>query len=122
LPRGVGMKRTQRAHSPCAILGAMLSRRSLVVPLLAAGASPAALAADGGDGVPALTFPRDFGAHPESRIQWWYITGMLTAAARTWGFQITFFRAATGIVGADASAFRAGELLFAHAAVTDLQD
>ena len=31
-----------------------------------------------------------------------------TAAARTWGFQITFFRAATGIAGADASALRAG--------------
>ena len=47
---------------------------------------------------------------------------MLTAAARTWGFQITFFRTATGIVGADASAFRAGDLVFAHAAVTDLQN
>ena len=70
----------------------------------------------------ALTFPRDFGAHPESRIEWWYITGMLTAAARTWGFQITFFRTATGIVGADASAFRAGDLVFAHAAVTDLAE
>ena len=77
---------------------------------------------DAGDGVATLTFPRDFGAHPESRIEWWYLTGMLRAAARTWGFQITFFRAATGIVGADASAFRAGELVFAHAAVTDLQD
>ncbi len=100
----------------------MLSRRDLVLALLGARASSSALAADAGDGVSTLTFPRDFGAHPESRIEWWYVTGMLTAAARTWGFQITFFRAATGIVGADASAFRAGELVFAHAAVTDLQD
>jgi len=100
----------------------MLSRRDLLLALLGARGSSSALAADAGDGVPGLTFPRDFGAHPESRIEWWYVTGMLTAAARTWGFQITFFRAATGIVGADASAFRAGELVFAHAAVTDLQD
>ena len=46
----------------------------------------------------------------------------LEAAARTWGFQITFFRAATGIAGAEASAFRAGQLVFAHAAVTDLDN
>ncbi|MEO8525207.1 MAG: lipocalin-like domain-containing protein, partial [Caldimonas sp.] len=31
-----------------------------------------------------------------------------------------FFRAATGLVGAEASAFRAAQLVFAHAAVTDL--
>ena len=99
----------------------MLSRRDLVLALLAARASSSAFAAEAGDGVPALTFPRDFGAHPESRIEWWYVTGSLAAAARSWGFQITFFRATTGIVGAEASAFRAGELLFAHAAVTDLE-
>ena len=39
---------------------------------------------------------------------------------RTWGFQITFFRAATGIAGGEASRFAARQLLFAHAAVTDL--
>jgi predicted secreted hydrolase len=99
----------------------MLSRRDLVLALLAARASSSSLAADGGDAPVSLTFPRDFGAHPASRIEWWYVTGMLTAAARTWGFQVTFFRAATGIVGAEASAFRAGELVFAHAAVTDLE-
>ena len=37
-----------------------------------------------------------------------------------WGFQITFFRAATAIAGADASRFAARQLLFAHGAVTDL--
>ena len=99
----------------------MLSRRDLVLALLATRAWASSLAAGGGDGPAPLTFPRDFGAHPESRIEWWYVTGMLTAAARTWGFQITFFRAATGIAGAEASAFRAGELVFAHAAVTDLE-
>ncbi len=99
----------------------MLSRRDLVLALLGARTSASALAAGPADGVVPLTFPRDFGAHPESRIEWWYVTGMLTAAARAWGFQITFFRAATGIVGADASAFRAAELVFAHAAVTDLE-
>jgi predicted secreted hydrolase len=98
----------------------MLSRRGLVLALLAARAWAPARAAAGTPATTPVAFPRDFGAHPESRIEWWYVTGALAAAARTWGFQITFFRAATGIAGAEASAFRAGELVFAHAAVTDL--
>ena len=101
----------------------MLSRRDLVLALLAErAAAPAHAAGDlATDAAAPLAFPRDFGAHPSSRIEWWYITGALAAGPRTWGFQITFFRAATGIAGADASAFRAGELVFAHAAVTDLE-
>ena len=67
-----------------------------------------------------LRFPRDFGAHPEARTEWWYVTGALAAGERAWGFQITFFRAATGVAGADASRFAARQLLFAHGAVTDL--
>ena len=100
----------------------MLSRRDLVLALLAARASATTLAAEPADGAAALAFPRDFGAHPQSRIEWWYITGRLVAAARTWGFQVTFFRTLTGVAGADASAFRAGDLVFAHAAVTDLEN
>ena len=99
----------------------MLSRRGLVMALLAARGSAVAFAASPPVPAGALAFPRDFGAHPASSIEWWYLTGALEAAARTWGFQITFFRAATGIAGADASAFRAAQLVFAHAAVTDLE-
>jgi len=67
-----------------------------------------------------LRFPRDFGAHPEMRTEWWYVTGALAAGERTWGFQITFFRAATAVAGAETSRFAARQLLFAHGAVTDL--
>jgi predicted secreted hydrolase len=69
----------------------------------------------------ALRFPGDFGAHPQSRIEWWYATGSLGAGARLWGFQITFFRAATGLAAGNPSRFAPGELVFAHAAVTDLE-
>ena len=79
-------------------------------PLLAKG-EPAA----------ALRFPADFGAHPETRTEWWYVTGTLTAGARLWGFQVTFFRSATGITSTPASRFAASQLLFAHAALTDLE-
>jgi predicted secreted hydrolase len=64
--------------------------------------------------------PGDFGSHPAARTEWWYATGSLQAAGRTWGFQVTFFRAATGIAASQPSRFAARELLFAHAAVTDL--
>jgi predicted secreted hydrolase len=40
-----------------------------------------------------LEFPRDFGAHPEFRTEWWYVTGWLESTeGETFGFQVTFFR------------------------------
>ena len=68
-----------------------------------------------------LRFPDDFGAHPETRIEWWYLTGMLEALPRRWGFQVTFFCAATGIAPDHPSRFAARQLIFAHAALTDLE-
>ena len=68
-----------------------------------------------------LRFPADYGAHPEARTEWWYATGSLRSGARLWGFQVTFFRAATGVKAASASRFAATQLLFAHAALTDLE-
>jgi predicted secreted hydrolase len=68
-----------------------------------------------------LQFPRDHGAHPGSRTEWWYVTGWLgTGNAPVLGFQLTFFRTATGLAGDSASRFAARQLLFAHAAVTSL--
>ncbi len=66
-----------------------------------------------------LVFPADFGAHPATRIEWWYLTGSLRAGPALRGFQVTFFRARTGI-GAEPSRFAARQLLFAHAALSDL--
>ena len=100
-----------------------MQRRTLLLsipgwPALAAAAGPA-------QAPTALRFPADFGAHPETRTEWWYITGSLQAGARLWGFQITFFRAATGlpvtVAQGPASRFDASQLLFAHAALTDLE-
>ncbi len=68
-----------------------------------------------------LQFPRDHGAHPASAIEWWYATGWLgRAEAPRLGFQITFFRSRTGLAGDNTSRFAARQLLFAHAALTDL--
>jgi predicted secreted hydrolase len=68
-----------------------------------------------------LRFPHDFGAHPEARTEWWYVTGTLQEQARRYGFQVTFFRSATGLAASNTSRFAARELVFAHAALTDLE-
>ena len=99
-----------------------MRRRAVVLSLLGSGLSGAARSAapDGPEPAP-LQFPKDFGAHPETRTEWWYATGMLEAGARLWGFQITFFRTATGIAAQHPSRFAASQLIFAHAALTDLE-
>lgn len=67
-----------------------------------------------------LDFPRDEGAHPEFRNEWWYATGWLRdAQRRELGFQVTFFRNRPGVAEASQSSFAAKQLLFAHAAIAD---
>jgi predicted secreted hydrolase len=86
----------------------------LALPLLTTGAG--ALAPQ------RLQFPRDLGSHPEMRTEWWYITGAVAGGtpAQSFGFQLTFFRSRVAATQGMASAFAAKQLLFAHAAVTDV--
>jgi predicted secreted hydrolase len=67
-----------------------------------------------------LRFPRDLGSHPDYAIEWWYITGRLLAREREFGFQLTFFRSRVPATQNMTSAFAAKQLIFAHAAVTDV--
>jgi predicted secreted hydrolase len=67
-----------------------------------------------------IVLPRDSGAHPGFRTEWWYATGWLTTPdSQPLGFQITFFRSATGHEAADPSAFAPSQLIIAHAALSD---
>lgn len=67
-----------------------------------------------------LRFPRDHGAHPPFRTEWWYVTGWLrTADGADLGFQVTFFRTRPPVDPANPSRFAAGQVLFAHAALSD---
>lgn len=68
----------------------------------------------------ALQFPRDLGSHPDTAIEWWYITGALQAHNQLFGFQLTFFRSRVPGTQGMTSAFAAKQLVFAHAAVTDV--
>jgi predicted secreted hydrolase len=67
-----------------------------------------------------LRFPQDLGSHPEHAIEWWYITGQLQAAQRPYGFQLTFFRSRVPATQGMRSHFAAKQLIFAHAAITDV--
>ncbi|MDM0012971.1 carotenoid 1,2-hydratase [Variovorax sp. J22P168] len=94
------------------------SRRALLMAALAA----AAWATPAGALPPRrLAFPRDFGSHPDLRTEWWYITGHATSGAREFGFQLTFFRSRIDDTQSMRSAFAAKQLIFAHAAITDLE-
>jgi len=68
-----------------------------------------------------MRFPRDAGAHPGHRIEWWYVTGHLdpTDGGAALGFQVTFFRVRNPAAEGSASRFSPVQLLFAHAALAD---
>jgi predicted secreted hydrolase len=68
----------------------------------------------------ALAFPRDFGAHPEHRTEWWYVTGWLaTPDGKPLGFQVTFFRSRTEHDPRNPSSFAPKQLIIGHAALSD---
>jgi predicted secreted hydrolase len=69
-----------------------------------------------------LEFPRDFGAHPPYRTEWWYLTGQLHPADSQQlrlGLQLTFFRIRPPIDPDNPSRFAAHQLVLAHAAIAD---
>jgi predicted secreted hydrolase len=66
-----------------------------------------------------MRFPEDEGAHPDFRLEWWYITGWLSAAAGPLGFQVTFFRVRPALRHANPSAFTPRQIVVAHAALSD---
>jgi predicted secreted hydrolase len=74
-----------------------------------------------------LRFPRDHGAHPEARIEWWYVTGVLRVDGRAgettrpdFGFQLTFFRVRHALQRPLSSAFAPDQVMLGHAAISDL--
>ena len=68
----------------------------------------------------ALSFPKDYGAHPDYKTEWWYVTGWLnTPDGKPLGFQVTFFRSASGHDRANPSQFAPRQLIIGHAALSD---
>ena len=69
----------------------------------------------------ALVFPRDHGAHPDFRIEWWYLTANLQDAdGQDYGAQWTLFRSAVRPPGSLAAAnpWQSEQVYMAHFALT----
>ncbi|MEZ4620353.1 MAG: lipocalin-like domain-containing protein [Caldilineaceae bacterium] len=68
-----------------------------------------------------FTFPRDHGAHPEYKTEWWYYTGNLAdETGNQYGYQLTFFRSAlTPELPARSSDLATNQIYLAHFAITD---
>lgn len=74
-----------------------------------------------------LEFPRDHGAHPGYRTEWWYYTGNVEAdSGQLFGYQLTLFRRQivppfdAGAFERPVSAWRTGQVYFGHAAISDI--
>ncbi len=67
-------------------------------------------------------FPRDHGAHPEFRTEWWYFTGNVTDALGTrFGYQVTFFRHGIRTEAIDpANPWSLRDIYPAHFAITNV--
>lgn len=68
-----------------------------------------------------FVFPRDHGAHPTYRTEWWYYTGNVQdEAGRQFGYQLTFFRSAlTPDLPDRSSDLATNQVYMAHFALTD---
>ena len=65
----------------------------------------------------AFSFPQDHGAHPDYRIEWWYVTANLSGPDGTpYGLQWTLFRSA--LKPGEAEGWESPQVWFGHAAVT----
>ena len=69
------------------------------------------------------SFPRDHGAHPEFKTEWWYFTGNLEDSNhRPYGYELTFFRHGLQTNPTQPnSAWSIRDIAFAHLALTDVQ-
>lgn len=67
-------------------------------------------------------FPRDHGAHPAFKTEWWYFTGNLQDAhAHKFGYELTLFRQGIQITPAQAtSQWAVRDIYFGHFAISDL--
>lgn len=69
-----------------------------------------------------FSFPRDHGAHPAYRMEWWYYTGHLrTESGKRYGFEVTFFRVGIEPPGTPRETrWDLHHVMPAHFAVTDV--
>jgi predicted secreted hydrolase len=72
----------------------------------------------------AWQFPRDHGAHPNFKTEWWYFTGNLKdAKQRPFGYQLTIFRQGVQFKPAQTnSKWAVRDFYFGHFTISDIDD
>jgi len=105
--------------------GALVLTFALASPQMAPAQGFAGLGAEADgfalpDPARALDFPADHGAHPDYRIEWWYLTAVLTGEdGQDYGAQWTLFRLALSLPGTVAAGdWTSPQVWMGHAAVT----
>ena len=111
----------RRAHPTSAVAKLALG---LILAVLLAGGAWAGEAFEMPRPGRVFQFPRDHGAHPEYKTEWWYYVGHLNAVSgESFGYQLTFFRVALRKLGQPdpeaRSAWSLNSVYFAHLALTD---
>ena len=94
----------------------------LLLPALRADPAPGAEPWQHAIGPWSWQFPRDHGAHPSFKTEWWYFTGNLAdAAGRKFGFQLTIFRQGVQFTPVQtASKWAVRDAYFGHFTISDL--
>ncbi len=121
-------QRAFRAATPAAVLSLALAIAGFACLGATAARAGVSAAPAGGFAIAstpyAFAFPRDHGAHPAYKSEWWYFTGHLRAKdGRRFGYELTFFRAGlapgVGAPRPGQSAWRGNQIYPAHFALTD---
>ena len=70
-----------------------------------------------------FVFPEDFGAHPEFKSEWWYLTSTLkNTEGEDVGVQFTIFRQGLRPTPPGESPWQSGQVYMAHVAVSDVAE
>jgi predicted secreted hydrolase len=101
-------------------LASLLCSTPALAPAFAQGFAGLGTQADGfavPEREPDFQFPQDHLAHPEYRIEWWYLTANLSGEdGREYGVQWTLFR--TALAPQDGEGFASPQLWMGHAGLT----
>ncbi len=107
-----------------------MTRCAALIAVAALALAPTAFAADPAPpdwqraiGPWAWSFPRDHGAHPNFKSEWWYFTGNLTEekTGRPFGYQLTIFRQGVQLTPAQKnSKWAARDFYFGHFTISDI--
>jgi predicted secreted hydrolase len=123
MPRLAAIVRSAR-RIRCAVAFAFLAAPFFAGPLLHADATASPEPWQRAIAPWSWSFPRDHGAHPDFKTEWWYFTGNLKEAKtnRPFGYQLTIFRQGIQFKPAQlTSKWAVRDFYFGHFTISDIE-